>query len=163
MRSPAKRLVSLQVLVFPQSFSFPEVLVLPRFYFPRGFRYPEVLDPPRVQFLRGLTGCFTGDGTKENDISQLEDPIERHTIWRMKANEFHFMLLRFIITYKIWMFKKKALLSMSINSSVDWGNLNRHLWKLIAAKRMKRLTFTTSRLKDLFKTFPSVILFLCLS
>ena len=38
-----------------------------------------------------LTGCTTVNGIKENDISQLVDPVERYTIWQMKVNEFHFM------------------------------------------------------------------------
>jgi len=37
------------------------------------------------------TGCTTVNGIKENDISQLVDPVERYTIWQMKVNEFHFM------------------------------------------------------------------------
>ena len=44
---------------------------------------------PQSNFL--YTGCTTVNGIKENDISQLVDPVERYTIWQMKVNEFHFM------------------------------------------------------------------------
>ena len=37
-----------------------------------------------------------------------------------------------------------------------------NIWELITAKPTKPLTYTTSQLKDLFKIFPTVILFLCL-
>ena len=61
---------------------------------------PKRVCCPAISISIEYTGCFTGAGTKENDISQ-------YTIWQMKADEFHFMLIRRIITYKIWIFKKE--------------------------------------------------------
>ena len=58
---------------------------------------------------------------KENDITQLVDTVERYTRSQMKADEFQFMLIRFIIICMIWMLEKNALLLTSMNSGVDWG------------------------------------------
>ena len=58
---------------------------------------------------------------KENDTTQLVDTVERYTRWQMKADEFQFMLIRFIIICMIWMLEKNALLLTSMNSGVDWG------------------------------------------
>ena len=45
-----------------------------------------------IKFVQKLSlKSTTVNGIKENDISQLVDPVERYTIWQMKVNEFHFM------------------------------------------------------------------------
>ena len=49
---------------------------------------------------------------KENDTTQLVDTVERYTRWQMKADEFQFMLIRFIIICMIWMLEKKASLNV---------------------------------------------------
>ena len=79
---------------------------------------------PMIEMLGAFTkneytGCTTVNRMKENDITQLVDTVERYTRSQMKADEFQFMLIRFIIICMIWMLEKNALLLTSMNSGVD--------------------------------------------
>ena len=115
------------------------------------------------QSWSNLEPIFILESCQEQMITSKRIELQTSNTTHLKEHFKAFIIvIWFLHLHDLDVEKKSASLKVHEFQLGFGGNLNRHIWELITAKPMKPLTYTNSQLKDLFKTFPMVILFLCL-
>ena len=111
--------------------------------------------------IYNLEQIFIFECCQEQMITSKRIKLQTSNTTHLKENFKTFLTLIWFLYLHILDVEKKSI-SIKVHEFRFWfgRNLNGHIWELIMAKPLKPLTYITSQLKDLFKTFPTVIWFL---